>query len=82
MSRRIRELRKMAEDGGLSVLSVTAGISIKLAVRNAYGYQAIVVAPRTPSDHRAMLNARAHLRRVATYENRPAQPIHSTGKQP
>ena len=60
-------LQAIAETEGLCVNKVVIGGSshVKLYVTNSRGESKLIVASRTPSDHRALKNIRAEFRRFA-----------------
>ncbi len=61
-----RDIRAMIEEAGLTMVSLSSkGKHHKAVVRGANGKQTAVSFPKTPSDHRALLNKRAQLRSLS-----------------
>lgn len=60
-------LQAIAETEGLAVdkIELRNGGHYKLYLRNAFGEQKVLIASRTPSDHRSSKNLRAEFRRFA-----------------
>ena len=60
-----KDLRSQLEELGLETLGARTTKHVCLRLRNRHGVTGTIVVAKTPSDHRAILNLRARLRRFA-----------------
>lgn len=60
-----RQLRRDIKGLGMRLLSLKGGRKHHKAIIEANGRTHLLIVPASPSDHRAVKNMRAHLRRIS-----------------